>query len=173
MKKIYILLMHTKTIPSKVIKFVTKYEYSHVAISLEKECNTIYSFGRKNVNSIIDSGFSIENKNGDFFKKFNQTQSCIYEVEVTDENFNKISYFINMMVKEHKKYKYDYLGIILRLSGRPYIRKDKYVCSFFVAELLEKSDIYKFNKATCLVKPKDFANINKFKKVYSGEYLKY
>lgn len=44
MKKIYILLMHTNTIPAKIIKFVTRYEYSHVGISLEKNCNTIYSF---------------------------------------------------------------------------------------------------------------------------------
>ena len=32
MKKIYILLMHTKTIPSKIVRFFTRYKYSHVAI---------------------------------------------------------------------------------------------------------------------------------------------
>ena len=67
MKKIYILLMHTNTYPSKFVKFMTKYKYSHVALSLDKNCNTLYSFGRKKPNTIIDGGFSIENKDGDFF----------------------------------------------------------------------------------------------------------
>ena len=39
--------MHTYTIPSRLIKRITNYEYSHIAISLDRNCNTIYSFGRK------------------------------------------------------------------------------------------------------------------------------
>ena len=50
MKKIYILLMHTYTIPSKIVKIFTNYEYSHVGISLSRECDEIYSFGRKKIN---------------------------------------------------------------------------------------------------------------------------
>ena len=80
MKKIYILLMHTNTIPSKIIKAATKYRYTHVGISLEKECNTIYSFGRRKFNSILNAGFSIELRNGEFFKKFKNTRCKIYEV---------------------------------------------------------------------------------------------
>lgn len=42
MKKIYLILMHTYTIPSRLVRLFTRYEYSHVGISLEKECNKIY-----------------------------------------------------------------------------------------------------------------------------------
>ena len=42
--KIYIIQMHTYTIPSRLIKRITNYEYSHIAISLDRNCNTIYSF---------------------------------------------------------------------------------------------------------------------------------
>ena len=71
--KIYIIQMHTHTIPARLIKLATHYQYSHIAISLTPECDTIYSFGRRNPNSILNSGFVIENKNGEFFKKFSET----------------------------------------------------------------------------------------------------
>ena len=90
MKKIYVLLMHTNTKPSKFVKIMTRYEYSHVALSLEKECNTIYSFGRRKLHSILGGGFSVENKDGEFFKLFNKTRCKIYELEVENEQYLKI-----------------------------------------------------------------------------------
>ena len=48
MKKIYILLMHTNTIPANLVKFITNYKYSHVALSLDKSCDTLYSLEEKN-----------------------------------------------------------------------------------------------------------------------------
>ena len=88
MKKIYILLMHTHTIPAKIIKTVTNYEYSHVGICLDKDCSAIYSFGRRHLHFIFDAGFLIEYKDGDFFKTFNKTKCKIYEVKVTDKQYD-------------------------------------------------------------------------------------
>ena len=48
MKKIYIILTHTGTMLSKIIKKYTKDEFSHVSIALDKELNRMYSFGRLN-----------------------------------------------------------------------------------------------------------------------------
>lgn len=44
MKKIYIILTHTGTLLSKIIKMYTKDEYSHVSISLDSELEEMYSF---------------------------------------------------------------------------------------------------------------------------------
>ena len=49
------------------------------AISFDKNCNTIYSFGRKKFDSILNAGFSIENKRGKFYRKFKETLCRIYE----------------------------------------------------------------------------------------------
>ena len=87
MKKIYILLMHTYTMPSKIVKIFTNYEYSHVGISLSRECDEIYSFGRKKINSILNGGFVVEKKDGEFFKKFNNTKCKIYELKVPEEKY--------------------------------------------------------------------------------------
>ncbi len=173
MKKIYVLLMHTNTIPSKIIKRATGYDYSHVGISLQKECDTIYSFGRKKYNSIINCGFTIEKKDGAFFKKFNKTVCKIYEVNVSNHQFRQVQRILKTMVKNQSLYKYDFLGLILKYWDIPRNVKNKYVCSYFVAHVLEEAKIYKFSKPTSLVRPKDFDNLANFYEIYQGEYLRY
>lgn len=173
MKKIYILLMHTNTIPARIIKTVTKYEYSHVAFALDEDCDTIYSFGRKKLHSILDSGFVIEHRNGDFFRTFNKTVCSIYEVQVTDIQYERVKEIIKTMKENSKNYKYDFVGIVLRYFGIPLTFKNRYVCSYFVASVLEKAQIHIFNKKTCLVKPKDFSNVEGFNEIYRGKYLLY
>ena len=82
--------MHTHTMPSRLVKIFTNYEYSHVGISLDKECNNIYSFGRKKLNSILNGGFVVEKKDGLFFRKFNKTECKIYELEVTNSQYKDL-----------------------------------------------------------------------------------
>lgn len=173
MKKVYILLMHTDTIPSKIVKIFTRYEYSHVAISLDRTCNTLYSFGRKKLHSVIDGGFSIENKDGEFFKTFDQTKCRIYEVVISDRQYLKLASIIEYMKEHSEEYKYDFLGIAFRFFKLPVTFKKKYVCSYFVAYVLQQCQIYNFNKKLCFIKPKDFENLNGFNEVYRGAFCSY
>lgn len=173
MKKIYLLLMHTRTIPAKLIKFVTRFEYSHVGISLDENCDIIYSFGRRKFNSILNAGFSIEHKDGAFFKKFSQTKCKIYEKEVTDKQYEDLKNIFNKMKENIDDYSYDFVGIVPRFFGMPLIIKNKYVCSYFVASVFEKVGICIFSKKTCLIKPKDFSNLEGFNEIYTGSYNSY
>ena len=173
MKKIYILLMNTNTLPSKLIKFITRYEYSHVGISLEKNCNIIYSFGRKKLHSILNGGFTIEYKDGKFFNRFNKTKCKIYEVNINDEQYKNVKNILNNMESNIDDYKYDFLGIIPRFFGIPVVIKHRYVCSYFVAFVLEKAKICNFNKKVCLTVPKDFENLKEFNEIYTGNYKLY
>ena len=173
MKNIYIILMNTGTIPSKIVSLFTMYKYSHVAISLDKKCNILYSFGRRNVNSFLNGGFVINNKNGEFFNRFNKTKCIIYKLEIENKKYYKLKKELKKMKKEQEKYKYDFFGIILRYFFLPITFKNKYVCSYFIADILQKNDICKFNKKTCFVRPKDFIDIENIEKKYQGYYLSY
>ena len=173
MKKIYILLMHTNTIPSNIVRFFTGYKYSHVALSLDKECIATYSFGRKKLNSILNGGFVEQYKDGEFFKKFNNTSCSIYEIEVTDEKYYQIEALLNEMKKDSEKYKYDFIGLICRYFNIKVVFRNHYVCSYFVAEILKDAGICEFDKEVCFVKPKDFEDLEGFKKVYTGSYNLY
>ena len=47
MKDIYILLTKCDTLFSKAIYKITRAEYTHASISLDRELTKLYSFGRK------------------------------------------------------------------------------------------------------------------------------
>lgn len=165
--------MYSKTLPSKLVKIATKYKYSHVGICLNKECDVIYSFGRRSLNNFFNGGFVVEQKTGVFFKKFKQTICRIYELEVNTNQYMRIKEKLIYMEKNKKVYKYDFLGLILRFFKMPITFRNHYVCSQFVAELLEEFNIYKFKKNTCFIKPIDFEKIDIAKEIYSGVYLSY
>jgi len=173
MKKVYILLMHTNTVPSKLIKLFTKFRYTHVGISLDENCELLYSFGRKRIHSILDSGLTIERKNGAFFQAFHKTRCQIYEIDVTNREHQKLQNILENMMKYQNQYKYDYLGLVLRYFKIPFIQKNKYVCSYFVADVLKQSEILNFSKETYFVIPEDFSKLKKLKLIYEGFYLKY
>ena len=173
MKKIYVVQMSTNTVPARIVSLFTMYKYSHIAISFDKSCDVLYSFGRRNLYLALDGGFTIEKKNGKFFKKFDKTKCRVYEASVTDSQYDYLYNVIGCMKNNQDSYKYDFLGIILRYIGVPITFKNKYVCSYFVAELLKNAKIYEFDKKTCFVEPKDFENIDIFNLIYTGEYSLY
>ena len=173
MKKIYIIQMHTYTIPARFIKLFTRYNYSHIAISFDKKCRKIYSFGRRKYNSVLDAGFVEEHKNGKFFKKFKETSCRIYELSVTNKQYKKLKDKILYMKKHEELFNYDYFGIFLRYFKLPIIFKNRYVCSYFVAKLLEEAGIWELPKESYFILPKDFEKLDNIIEIYSGKYMHY
>lgn len=168
MKDIYILQMHTGTIPSIIIKLFTRYKYSHVLLSLDNSFNKMYSFGRKQLFNPLNAGLVIENIDGEFFKHFNKTKCRIYKLTISNEQYDKLKNILNDFEKNINDYKYDIIGLIFKCFSVPIKREKHYVCSQFVAEVLNNADIYNFNKPTSLVKPKDFEKISNTENIFSG-----
>lgn len=168
MKNIYILQMHTGTIPSILIKFFTRYPYSHVILSLDSSFTKMYSFGRKQLFNPLNAGLVIENIDGEFFNRFNKTKCRIYKLTISDKQYNKLKNILNNFEQNVDDYKYDFLGIIFKYFYIPIKRENKYVCSQFVAEVLSNAEICHFNKPISLVRPKDFELISNAKNIYSG-----
>ena len=168
MKKIYILQVHTKTLASRIIKFFTGYKYSHILISLNDSFDKMYSFGRKKVFNPFNAGFVVESIDGKFFNYYNKTKCRIYELSITEKQYDRVSSLLASFENDKDLYKYDILGLIFKYFYIPITRKNYYVCSHFVAEVLKKSQIYEFGKPTSLVKPKDFENISNAEVIYTG-----
>lgn len=168
MKDIYILQMHTGTIPSIIIKFFTGYKYSHVLLSLDNSLTKMYSFGRKQLFNPLNAGLVIENIDGEFFKHFKKTQCRIYKLTISNKQYDKLKNILSKFEKNINEYKYDIIGLIFKCISIPIKREKHYVCSQFVAEVLSEAKIYQFNKPTSLVKPKDFETINNTENIFSG-----
>lgn len=170
---IYLIQMHSGSLPSRLVKAVTRDPYSHVGICLDSSCREIYSFGRKEVNNFLNGGFVVEQAHGAFFQKFPQTLCRIWEIPVTDHQFFGLQDSLNRMAEESERYNYDFLGAVLRIFRIPVSFPNAYVCSQFVAELLERWEILHFPKAPGFVAPKDFAFLPGAREIYRGNYLAY
>lgn len=170
---IYILQTDSHTLPGRLVKWTTEYPYSHVGISLSKECDRIYSFGRRSLYNVLRGGFVTEHRNGRFFQRFPKTRCRIYALEVTGEQYAAIRGRLAQMQSNQKRYKYDFLGAALRHFGIPVSFPNRYVCSQFVAQLLEQAHVYSFGKPSYFVQPKDFEGMIGAKEIYKGVYLDY
>ncbi len=172
-RKIYIIQAHTGTIPAKVIRVVTRYKYSHVMISLEPDFSKMYSFGRRTLNNPLNSGFIIETINGKFFKKYNNTECKVYKLTVDEDKYLVLKQILEEYENNPGAYQYDIIGLILRFFKIRIRRKNHYVCSQFVAEVIDKSYIYKFKKPIESIEPKDFEYIPNKEVAYIGKLKEY
>lgn len=172
MKKIYIILTHTGTILSKIIKLFTNNKYTHVSISLDREMDQMYSFGRLNPYNPFVGGFVREGINIGTFKRFKNTKTEVYSLEIKDEEYQRIKEIIENMSINKKDYKFNIRGLIFAFFRKRHIRKNKFYCSEFVRYILENSNI-KLEDISKVIKPEDFRKLKILHLEYEGLLRKY
>ena len=171
MKKVYIVLTHTKTILSRLIKEFTKCEFSHVSISLDVDLNKMYSFGRLNAYNPFFAGFVHEYINKGTFKRFYKTKTKVYSLNVTDEEYVKIENTINQIKAEKEKYKFNIIGLVAAGVHKKIGNDHSFYCAEFVKYVLEKAGI-KTNLPE-IVKPEHFESLEDINEIYYGLLKKY
>ena len=166
MKKIYFVLTYTGTFLSKIIKYYTKDEFSHVSIALDQELKYMYSFGRLNPYNPFWGGFVHEGINILTFKRFSRTTPKVNSLEIGDEQYEKLKNIIYYIEKIKKQYKFNLLGLFA-VGFKIKIRADKsFYCAEFVKYALDKAKIN--TELPELVKPEDFKKIKNLKLEYYG-----
>lgn len=171
-KKIYIVLSMSGTGFSKFLRLMTQKPYTHVSVSLLENIDIMYSFGRRSMIFPIKSGFIYETFNKGVLKKYN-AYGQIFELSVTEEQYGKLIVEIEKFVNEYKRFKYNFIGLPFIMVGKPLGRKHHFVCSQFVASVIENCGIHKFSKNWSLVRPMDFLEIEGLRLVYSGDLRTY
>lgn len=171
MKKVYIVLTHTKTILSRLIKEFTKCEFSHVSISLDVDLNKMYSFGRLNAYNPFFAGFVHEYINKGTFKRFYKTKTKVYSLNVTDEEYAKIEKTINQIKAEKEKYKFNIIGLVAAGVHKKIGNDHSFYCAEFVKYVLENAGI-KTNLPE-IVKPEHFESLEDINEIYYGLLKKY
>lgn len=169
-KKIYIVFSQTNTFLSRTIKFVTKNEFSHVSISFDKKCNTMYSFGRKYDNNPFYGIFKIENINTGLFKK-NNAKIAIYELEVAEFIYKNIKRNIKEIEKDNKGY--NIIGLVLAIFNFR-IKRKKFYCSEFIYNVLSKDNVKLIKKTNKSIRPQYIKdNIENLNLIYIGRVNNY
>ena len=172
MKKIYIVLAHTGTLLSRIIKIRTGAEYTHSSIALDENLEQMYSFGRKYSYIAFIGGFVKEGASFGTYKRFYKTEISVFEILVTDEQYNKISEKIEY-IKEHKKeYRFNILGLLGAGFNKKLQFNKTYYCAEFVKKLLEFAEI-DTSELPEIIKPEHFKNLSSANLIYKGKLKKY
>lgn len=158
-QRIYIVLTRTTTLLSRLIGFIKNDEYTHASLSLNKNLETMYSFGRKYKYNPFVGRFVRENLNEGLFGLQKNLKGLVFELEVTQEQYIKIQDLLNDFIVHRNYYKYNYFGLIYSLLNLEACREDRFLCSEFVYYLLKECGIANLNKAPNLVRPQDLLNI--------------
>lgn len=152
MKKIYIVLTHTGTTLSKIIKTYTKDEFSHVSIALDNKLQEMYSFGRLHpynplfVHEYIDKGT---------YKRFYKTMARVYSYEVTEEQYEKLKNNIKQIEANKEDYKFNIVGLVAVGFHKKIGKEKSFYCAEFVKYVIEKANI-DMNLPT-IIKPEDWS----------------
>ena len=171
MKQIYIILTHTGTTLSKIIKSFTKDEFSHVSISLDINLEKMYSFGRTNPYNPFWGGFVHESVNSGTFKRFKRTKALIYSLEVADKQYEIIDRLINHMKSYKKIYRFNVFGLFGVGFNKKVKIKHGFYCAEFVKYILKKADID--IELPELIRPENFKDIKNAKIIYKGLLREY
>ena len=171
MQKIYIILTHTGTLLSRIIKKWTKDEFSHISIALDEELEQMYSFGRLHPYNPFWGGLVREGIHIGTFKRFKKTETLIYSLYTTQEQYSMIKNEIKRMEENKKEYRFNVLGLIAVGFHKKFQPKHSFYCAEFVKYILEFAGI-KTNLPQ-IVKPEDFKNVQNYTVVYKGKLKKY
>lgn len=158
---------------SRCIYVYTREPYTHVSISLDKNLNELYSFGRIRPSNPIIGGFVKEDVVNGTYARFPETRCALYSLKVNDIQYKRLKKELNKFRMNEDKYSYNLLGLFGIMLRVPVERKYNYFCSQFVATLLNNSGINIFHKPNALVAPGDFRKCKELDLIYEGRLNKY
>ena len=172
MKKIYIILTHTGTVLSNIIKSYTKDEFSHISIALDADLTQMYSFGRLNPYNPFWGGFVHEELNKGTYKRFKRTRANVYSLFVSDEQYEKLKQRINYFNDNKEKYRFNIKGLFFVSIKKQIRRKNSFYCAEFVRHVLRFSGV-PTNHLPAIIRPENFKDLEGLHLEYQGLFRKY
>ena len=166
MKKVYIILTNSGSLLSKVIKFYTKKEYTHVSISLDRGLRKMYSFGRLKAYNPFIGGFVHESTNHGTFKRFKNTTTCIFSVDVEEEEYETIKQTIKEFKRQRRIYKFNIIGLFAVAIHLKLRFKNSFYCAEFVKEVLQRANVAP--DLPKIIKTEDFRKMENISVIYQG-----
>ena len=168
-QRIYIVLSQTGTILSRILHFVTKKDYNHSSISLNRELTRMYSFGRRNPYNPVSAGFVRESPHFGTFKRFPNSDVMVLSLPVSEEVYHRIGDLLEDMIVCSKDFHYDFIGLCCAGFRVKYKRENHYYCSAFVKDVLKKHDVEGADELAPITHPVDFMTLPGVDVVYQGK----
>lgn len=171
MGSVYVVLSRTGTILSRVISKITGDWYTHASVSLDDDLNTMYSFGRLWSYIPWIGGFVKESVAYGTMRRFCRADTLVMRIDVNAQKYDAISRYLATMYAERKKYHYNYWGLLLS-RWKVRVRKcNRFYCSEFVTDCLERFGIIQRGELGKVVRPMELLKLRRIAKgrvVYRG-----
>ena len=94
MKDIFIVLVRPYTGIGNIARRFTHYDYTHIAVSLDRSLSEFVSYSRRYHSFPFDAGFTREYRDYYAFGKYNDVKVKVFRLSVTDRSYSKILSFI-------------------------------------------------------------------------------
>ena len=168
MRKIYILLSRTGTVPARIIHFFKGGDFTHTSLSMTPSVDHFCSYARRNLKNPFKAGLIIENIHTEIFAMYPTCHCALYCIEVSDEAYVRMQKEIEYYFENYNKAKYNLFGLFPLAMGIKIRRKFRLTCSQFVALVLERSGEIELPKDPYLMLPNDFLDIHNMTLIYDG-----
>lgn len=169
---IFICVSQTGTNIAKAIKFFTRKPYNHVSVTDDPTFSVMYSFCRNRPRLPLPATFNQEFVGYGTLGKFEQIPCEIYSIPVSAEQKKRFYKKLRHFMEYRQSYSYNIIGMWAVLFQIDLRRKHKFVCSQFVAYVLEEIGIA-LPKPAALCSPEDLRYIPAATLVYRGELNTY
>lgn len=160
-RKLFVLLTQFPGFNSKALRWWTGFPYSHVSLGLDEDMNTFYSF--------VVKGFIVEDISR-YNKPGRQPFPCeLYALEVSEGTYLAVKKNMETFVSKRSTLAYTRLGLILTLINIPWRLKNQYICSHFVAQILQRCAAVRLKKDSTLYLPGDFPRLRELTMIFKGD----
>lgn len=146
----------------------TRSEYTHAAISLDKNFDKLYTFSRRYKRLLLPAGFVVESAYTGIMGDSDDMNCAVYELEITDEAYEKLIRMFRHMDYHREKYRYSIIGLPMCFFKKRFERKGYYFCSQFVHHALTESGAIEDDSPSSLVKPMHFKELPETKEIFKG-----
>lgn len=172
-KHLYIVVTQSGSFLSALLKVVTGAQYNHVSVSLDRNLDAMYSFGRRRPYNPFWGGFVQESPHWGTFKRFPQTEAVVVCLDVTAAQYDGVQGVLADMYQRRTEYRYNVLGLLLAAFRIQYRGKNSYYCSQFVKELLTQFDVIGEEETNRIPQPVHFLRLKNGHTVYEGKLSLY
>ncbi len=167
-RTVYVLLMRSSTVFSRIIGGFTGSTYTHASIGLRPESDEFFSFARRYTHFPFPAGFIREELGKGVMGKNPLAPCALYKVTVSREAYDHLQAKLTEMLCRKKDYKYSLIGTFTCYFNHSLERPNKYFCSQFVAYALNYLGVLNLKKPLGLYRPADFANQPELELCYIG-----
>lgn len=162
MKNVAVLLTKYTDFMSRFVCMLTRGIYSHASISIDEKEEEFYSFNFK--------GFVREYPKSKVSRK-REKRSVILRFQIPESSYQIIESEISYFQRNRKYFHYSRIGVIFCLLHIPHKFCNRYFCSQFIAEVLERASMVELQRKESLYFPSQlFEIIRKSSLVKSIEY---